>query len=151
MGDCLLQKSFVDEKGNQKRNKGQKNKYYVRGCFPPIIDQADWFKAQELRKTRSKKTYPFSGRFICPYCLQTLIRVTGFKKQIFWICQTYMHQGKSVCKGVRPKEKILIELLEDQNLLNTEMQIIVEEQCHGKNHHPKTKKDFSLRPVSKEQ
>lgn len=150
IGDCVLQKTFVDEKGRQLRNKGQQNKYHVSGCFPPIIDQADWIKAQELRKTRSKKTYPFTGRFICPYCHQTLIRTTGYQKQIFWVCKTYLQQGKSVCKGVCPKEKILIELLEEHNLLNTEMQIIVEEQYHGEKHHPKTKNDFSLRPVSKE-
>lgn len=148
VGDCVLQKTFVDEKGRQIPNQGQLEKYYVHGFYPPIIDRKKWNKAQQIRKGRVKKSYPLSGRLLCPNCRQTLIRVIGYQNQVFWVCKSYMHYGKSVCKGIRVKEAFVLELMNDYHLLNDETQIIVEEEYHGEKHHQKTKNDFSLKPVT---
>lgn len=90
------QQTFVDEKERQTHNQGQLEKYYVHPYYPPIIDRKKWNKAQEIRKGRVKKSYPLSGRLLCPNCQEILIRVIGYQNQVFWICKSYMHYGKAV-------------------------------------------------------
>lgn len=70
-----MQKSFVADNGRQIINRGQKDKYYVEGNHPAIINRADWEAAQIIRESRIKKTYPLSSMLLCPYCGASLTRV----------------------------------------------------------------------------
>lgn len=113
-GDCLLQKSFVDDNGKQVRNNGQRERYYIRNDHPAIVSRADWQRAQELRSERVKKTYPFSGWLLCPLCGGTLIRDAS-KWGVDWVCGTYMHHGKAVCPGIRMPEDILLRIATEEH------------------------------------
>jgi len=107
-GDCLLQKKFVSEyKGKLQPNRGEIEQYYIRNDHEAIASKEDWEKAQILRASRKRKTYPFSGILHCPYCEATLIRHKKWKEKYDWVCATYLTNGKSVCKGIKVPESAL--------------------------------------------
>jgi site-specific DNA recombinase len=116
-GDCLMQKSFVDDCGKQVQNNGQRDQYYIECNHSAIIGNEQWKAAQELRNNRKPKTYPISGRLHCPLCCAVLIRKTS-KWGVDWECGTYLHNRKYACPGIRIPEDIL-------NL------IVTEEHLHG--------------------
>jgi hypothetical protein len=49
-GDCLMQKSFVNEQGKQVRNRGQRDQYLISGNHPAIISHLDLEQAQLIRQ-----------------------------------------------------------------------------------------------------
>ena len=102
-GDCLMQKSFVNDNGKLVRNKGQCDQYYIEDNHPAIISKKQWQSAQQLRKDRKPKSYPFSGRLHCPLCGAVLIRKAS-AWGVDWECVTYLHHGKVTCHGIRVPE-----------------------------------------------
>ncbi|QNO17870.1 recombinase family protein [Caproicibacterium amylolyticum] len=105
-GGCLMQKSFVDERGKSVRNEGQRDQYYIEGNHPALISKELWQSAQCLRESRKPKSYPFSGRLHCPLCGAVLIRKAS-RWGVDWECGTYLHNGKAACTGIRIPEDIL--------------------------------------------
>ena len=114
-GDVLLQKSFVDEYGKYRKNKGQLDKYYIHNNHEAIISREDWQRAQEIRKSRERKQYPFSSRLHCYKCGGVLIR----KKSpwgVDWVCSTYLNHGKKTCDGIFIPEDILYKITTNDHL-----------------------------------
>lgn len=59
IGDCLLQKFYVDERGTLVRNRGQIDRYYLSESHPAIVSREDWQRAQEIKINYAKKSYPY--------------------------------------------------------------------------------------------
>ena len=110
MGDCKLQKSFVNDNGRQVINQGQRPQYYVRFDHEPIVSRRRWDAAQKIREHRKKKVYPYSSLLRCSYCGTVLIRVIEERgKRVDWVCETYLKKTKAACKGIRIPEETLIK------------------------------------------
>jgi len=108
-GDCLMQKTFVNEQGTEVKNAGQLVQYYMEDHHPAIVTREDWEKAQEIRNGRKCKTYSYSGRLHCAYCGAALVRRQN-KWGVRWECATYLWKGKAACKGVKIPEHLLPNL-----------------------------------------
>ena len=106
-GSMLLQKNFISEGHTRKRNKGELPMYMVEGMFEPLIPQADFEKAQLIRKQRADAAAnknptltAFSGLVRCGECgCSASRRTTKYGKK--WNCNTRERKGKDVC-GFRP-------------------------------------------------
>lgn len=144
-GDCLMQKTYVTDKGKGIINRGQKAKYYVENAHPRIVSRSDWEKAQLTRESRKTKIYPFSNMFRCKYCGATLIRVVHQGRWISWICATYMQKGKGVCVGMRISEGKLQEVT-NGIVINEPM--VVEEVTDGNYSKKRSEKSFRIIPVT---
>jgi site-specific DNA recombinase len=145
IGDCLLQKSFINEYGRQVPNLGQRDRFWVDAAHPAIISRSDWDLAQLIRRGRAKKSYPFSSLLRCAFCGSTLIRVSQSGRWVSWICGRYMHQGKAACVGSRITESRLIALTKDQPITEP---TIVEEVHHEPYTKSRRQKSYRLIPVS---
>jgi len=137
IGACLMQKSFVDESGLQVRNRGERDQYWMEASHPAIISQADWDKAQLIRKERAKKTYPFTSLLRCSYCGSALIRVTHQKRLVSWICYRYLRRGKAACPGSRISEARLLELTKEHPIAGPVVVKEVPDEQQPKKRHQK--------------
>ena len=151
MGDCKLQKSFVNDNGRQVINQGQRPQYYVKFDHEPIVSRRRWEAAQKIREHRKKKVYPYSGLLRCPYCGAVLIRVVEERgKRVNWVCGTYLQKTKAACKGIRIPEVTLIKITESMMPI-TEPFVIEEIQNGAKSSKKRTEKNFCLIPASEYQ
>ena len=139
-GDCLLQKSFVDDYGKSVRNEGQLDKYYIEDNHPALINKELWQSAQRLRECRKPKIYPFSGWLHCPLCGAILIRKAS-RWGVDWECGTYLHNGKTACTGIRIPENILNRIAAEEHFHGH--WVVTEESNEAKN---KWEKSYTLVP-----
>jgi site-specific DNA recombinase len=139
-GDCLLQKSFVDDRGKSVRNEGQLDQYYIEDNHPALISKERWQSAQRLRESWKPKSYPFSGRIHCPLCGAVLIRKTS-RWGVDWECGTYLHNGKTACPGIRIPEDILNRIAAEEHFHGH--WVVTEESNEAKN---KREKSYTLVP-----
>ncbi len=125
-GDCLLQKTFVEDHLTKKRcfNRGQLNQYYAENTHPAIIDHETFERAQAiLAEHRAQNNvrkptyvrYPFSGKIVCGNCgahFNRRTRSTGRNSmpRYTWQCVTYTSKGKRFCPASQIPEEILEEL-----------------------------------------
>lgn len=144
-GDCLLQKSFINNNGRQTMNNGDKSKYYVKNSHPAIVSRSIWDRAQAIRARNKRPTYPCSGKIKCAYCGATLIRCIHKEGYISWVCGTYLHQHKSACIGMRIPEKKLLEMTKDMPII---LPMVLEDDSCGKRSNPRTKKNYRLIPLT---
>ena len=115
-GDCILQKYYTPEnrRNTSVRNNGEVQSYYIEENHPAIVSKAEWDKVQQIMQRHKeqrkiaadgtdkyKNRYPLSGILICPYCGKALRRKQVYNKRIEWWCSTYIHDGKTACKGVK--------------------------------------------------
>ena len=120
-GDLLLQKTFVQNHLSTGRhnNRGQKDWYLVEDDHEPIIDKETFEKVQALRRQKAienkntvvkgKITKEFSELLYCANCG----RQYRFKKgpyKNYYICTTYMNEGKTYCDSKQIPENILIDV-----------------------------------------
>ena len=151
MGDCKLQKSFVNDNGRQVINKGQRPQYYVKFDHEPIVSRRRWEAAQKIRERRKKKVYPYSSLLRCPYCGAVLIRVIEERgKRVNWVCGTYLQKSKAACRGIRIPEETLIKITESMMPI-TEPFVIEEIQDGAEGSKKRAEKDFRLIPASEYQ
>ncbi|ABZ82752.1 resolvase, n-terminal:recombinase, putative [Heliomicrobium modesticaldum Ice1] len=102
-GDALLQKRYTTAvlPFQKKRNKGEKDKYYVKYSHPAIISRDIFERAQELNQSRNIPTmskrsmYPLSKRIRCGECGSLFKRKTCNGKT-YWVCRNH-NKGKSNC------------------------------------------------------
>jgi len=86
-GDLLNGKYYSSDPITKKpkKNKGERDQYYIKNHHEPIIDRDTWDKVQKVMKERANRVgnkrdedfnvrYPFSGIFICGFCQKSLIR-----------------------------------------------------------------------------
>ena len=78
--------------------------------------------------------YPNSHKLICPYCGKFLRRRYVYNKKVEWICATYIHKGKAVCKGIRVRESELT------GRIFTEPTVVEEVVIDGSKHYCYTSK-----------
>lgn len=90
-GDMLLQKTFVRDfiTHTKSPNRGELPQYRICGCHEPIISEEIFLAAQEESKRRAakKRSYPFSGKLICPACGKTFTRRAA-GKYVYWHCRS---------------------------------------------------------------
>jgi hypothetical protein len=145
MGDCLMQKSFVNDNGRQIINRGQRAKYLIENNHPAIIDRKDWEAAQQIRESRRKKAYPLSSMLRCPFCGASLTRVVHERRWVSWICATYLRKGKAKCPGMRIADGVLQEIVKDTPVTEP---VVVEGVIYGKGRKKRSQEDFRLIPAA---
>ena len=144
-GDCLMQKSFVNDNGRQIINRGQRAKYLIENNHPAIIDRKDWEAAQQIRESRRKKAYPLRSMLRCPFCGASLTRVVHERQWVSWICATYLQRGKAMCPGMRIADGVLQEIVKDTPVTEP---VVVEGVIYGKGRKKRSQEDFRLIPAA---
>lgn len=108
VGDLLQNKSYTVSPITHKcvKNKGEKEKYYVKDHHEPIISREVWDKVQELSKkryegitfnkndykSRETRKYAFSGKIKCAFCGTNFCRrQSSYSKKhpkynYYWTC-----------------------------------------------------------------
>ena len=144
-GDCMMQKSFVNDNGRQIINRGQRAKYLIENNHPAIIDRKDWEAAQQIRESRRKKAYPLSSMLRCPFCGASLTRVVHERRWVSWICATYLRKGKAKCPGMRIADGVLQEIVKDTPVTEP---VVVEGVIYGKGRKKRSQADLRLIPAA---
>lgn len=145
VGSCLMQKSYVNENDKQVMNHGQRAKYWIEHAHEAIISRSEWDQAQQIRKNRARKTYPYTSLLYCAYCGCALIRCGHQKRWVSWICGRSLSQGKSSCIGSRISEPRLVALTKGNPIIEP---VIVEEVRQDENRKRTRQKDYRFIPVS---
>lgn len=120
-GDMIWQKSFATDTipFRQVRNRGQKPRYFVENCHPPIITREDFQRVQELMALRREQfagnapkpeASLYSKRIVCGDCGSVCRRkVTNDKT--YWVCNRH-DAAKASCPIPRvPEAEITAALL----------------------------------------
>lgn len=128
-GDCLLQKTFIDDTGKQVTNHGEQAQYYIENHHKAIVSCDDWEKANALAESRKTKTYFFSGRLHCPVCGATM-RHCYHSYGDTWQCSSYYENGRDVCAGLWVKDEIIMKISTPEH--NNGHWTITEEISDGK-------------------
>lgn len=114
MGDAMLQKQYTTDTlpYRQKKNNGEKAKYYIENYCPPIISREIFQAAQELiekkkGKQGEREVHPLTGIMRCPDCGRLFRRQTIKEKQ-YWCCSRLASNGGN-CKSRRIREEMAYE------------------------------------------
>ncbi|MBF7097664.1 recombinase family protein [Alkalibacter sp. M17DMB] len=134
IGSSLMQKSYVNEEGQQVPNQGEEDKYWVEDSHPAIISKYDWGRAQQIRKDRARKKYLFSGLLRCGLCGAMLRRSLQPSSKVYWTCGTYLSKGKATCRGIRIDEMILCEMTKDNPITKP----MIVKEVHSENEREKS-------------
>ena len=116
-GNALLQKRFTVDHltKKEKRNKGEKPRWFSENTHPAIIDTVTFQRAETIRQERadhfhasdpSQNKYPFSGKILCEHCGKKYRRRKSSGK-FYWQCSTFLDEGKTVCPAKQVPEEIL--------------------------------------------
>ena len=114
IGDALFKKTYTTETipYRQKRNKGEKEQYYVENYCPAIIDRETFEKVQRLIEQKKGvgnggTIYTLSKLMKCPECGRTCRRhlVRG---KAYWNCASIAAQARN-CKSRRVREDMAYE------------------------------------------
>ena len=114
----MLQKYYTTDhiSKTQKRNNGEKDRYFVEDTHPAIISTEVFETTQRLRLERaahfkakdvSKNTYPFSGIILCENCGKRYKRKKAVGK-FNWQCSTFLQEGKAACPAKQIPEDTLM-------------------------------------------
>ena len=110
-GDLLLQKYYTADylTKDRRRNGGEVPSYYVDNAHPPIIPKDVFQLAQTVKRTRTYKGMPFSGKIYCGCCGKKFSLLRGGPYQ-YWRCQG---KAKCSCPSVRCEdmEQAVIEAM----------------------------------------
>ena len=104
IGDALFQKKYRTETlpTMQKRNRGEKPKYYVQSVNTPIIDKDIFYSVQELLNKRHREyinnNHFLSKRILCSKCGATYKCVSS-KNSVFWTCRTHNNKASDCSNG----------------------------------------------------
>ena len=86
----------------QKRNRGEKPKYYVQSVNTPIIDKDIFYSVQELLNKRHREyinnNHFLSKRILCSKCVATYKCVSS-KNSVFWTCRTHNNKASDCSNG----------------------------------------------------
>ena len=111
IGDCRLQKSYMDSDFHRCVNRGEQAQYYVEDHHAPIVDRQTFDAVQRviaLRNTRRKagksgyrpqKTYPFTSKIVCGSCgahFKRRVHSEGEQSYAAWTCPTHL-KDKEAC------------------------------------------------------
>ena len=107
IGDSLWQKTYSGDTfpHTQRKNKGEKAKYYVEGTHAAIVEKSVWNSVSELRMQRAgekhPETYcapvPFRQKNICG-CCNSLFRLRQNKERTYWSCRQH-DTDRTICSN----------------------------------------------------
>lgn len=115
-GDIILQKTYranyLDKK--TRRNRGERQRYYVENHHEPIVDKETFEKVQQMRaeKLSKRKTpkefklYPFTSLITCGVCGAHYGHKIGPYSE-FYQCRTYDSYGKRKCQSKRIRNDVI--------------------------------------------
>lgn len=113
-GDALLQKKYTTNTfpPQKKKNKGEREQYYLVDSHSPIIDRDTFNRVQALYKAKGSKVsraprqqYAFTQKMICQNCGKPLGRKTCRGKQ-YWVCRE-RNRGTGICSLSQIPEKVV--------------------------------------------
>ncbi len=114
MGDAVLQKYYTTDclPYRQKRNKGEKPKYYVENYCPAIITHETFDSVQKLMSEKRErqatiKNYTLSKMIRCPDCGGTFRRQV-INGKAYWCCSQWAVHASN-CKSRRVREDMVYE------------------------------------------
>lgn len=114
MGDALLQKHYTTDTlpFRQKRNKGEKQQFYVENSNVPIISRKTFEKAQALMQSRrlgycSRIKHLLSGKMRCPECGSTFRR-QSHRGKVYWWCMKAASRATN-CESRRVREDMVYD------------------------------------------
>lgn len=117
IGDALLQKSYTTDTMpfQTKRNKGERDRYYITGSHEPIISRSEFEQAQRLMEARNSlypnkgrgRQYAFSQKIRCGKCGTNFSRgVTNGKT--YWVCHRHF-RSKELCEIRQIREDAIMQ------------------------------------------
>ena len=117
IGDSLWQKTYSGDTfpHTQRKNKGEKAKYYVEGTHAAIVEKSVWNAVSELRMQRAgekhPETYctpiPFRQKIICG-CCNSLFRLRQNKGRTYWSCRQH-DTDRTICPNSQIPETMIQE------------------------------------------
>ena len=117
IGDSLWQKTYSGDTfpHTQRKNKGEKAKYYVEGTHAAIVEKSVWNAVSELRMQRAgekhPETYcapvPFRQKIICG-CCNSLFRLRQNKGRTYWSCRQH-DTDRTICSNSQIPETVFQE------------------------------------------
>ncbi len=119
IGDLLLGKFYSTDPVTKKarKNRGERDQYYIHDHHPAIIDKETWNKVgDEMNRrllphlkndiTEYQKKYAFSSKFVCGYCGKTMKRFfQDTCRNAKYYCSTSLDGYASLC----PNSKMMDE------------------------------------------
>lgn len=110
IGDALLQKNYTTDTlpFEKRRNKGERDKYYVENANPAIVSKEIYHAAKELQRSRRKDTpserqrHLLNGVLRCADCGRTFRRLVVNGKA-YWLCSGRA-SGAKQCSSARVSE-----------------------------------------------
>lgn len=103
-GDTLLQKKYTTDTlpYHLKRNRGERQQYFMPESHPPIISRAIFNAAASLLKKRAEKVSttsrdfePLAKKIVCGSC-GSMLKKKECRAKIYWICLTHF-QNRNNC------------------------------------------------------
>ena len=121
-GDMLMQKTFTTDTlpFTRKRNKGQKQKYFIQNNHLPIIAREEARRVKEIMDRRRQEKemdvnpgkynnrYPFTGKVICGEC------GTTFKRQKIFIGKPYQTEQWCCSKHIRKRTECSMTAIKEE-------------------------------------
>jgi site-specific DNA recombinase len=114
-GDSIMQKTYVEDFLTKKKvkNRGQKEKYYIKDSHQGIISREIFEKTQNEKERRKRITYKSDGSMeysktkyrgqydignilVCGYCGAGFRRRTE-RGKVVWRCATRVEKGRDAC------------------------------------------------------
>ena len=151
IGDSLLQKCFTPDivGAKSRRNKGEKDKYYIENTHEAIISKETFVIAQQLLEKRcitkcERSKHPFLLKIQCGFCGNHFQRKVCRGKD-YWVCQKHDRSAELCGSGKIKEESIndsFIKLFNTiyanyqyilQPILDSEERSMIRQQKHNTN------------------
>ena len=117
IGDSLWQKTYSGDTfpHTQRKNKGEKAKYYVEGTHSAIVEKSVWNAVANLRLQRASEKHPetyctpvpFRQKIICG-CCNSLFRLRQNKGITYWSCRQH-DTDRTICPNSQIPETVIQE------------------------------------------
>ena len=118
-GDQVWHKTYMTDTLPyvERRNTGQRPRYYAEECCPAIVSKADYLKVQELIEQRKKTTPQQNGqrlfpgkRVFCASCGSSCRRKLSGKSAV-WVCRKH-NRDRQECPIKSVEEGTLLTLIQ---------------------------------------
>ena len=142
IGDLLIGKYFSIDPITKKarKNRGERDQYYITNHHEPIISKEDWNKVQEIMKARAKpwankkdsdfnKSYAFSGKFICGFCGRGLTRDRNYSmRNPKYYCDSTRRVSKDKCPDSKMIDEEMLKLSFMQMVIKLRRKIKIDDK-----------------------
>ena len=114
IGDALVQKYYSTDTFPRtcKRNKGEREQYYIQNTQEAIIDLEDYQKVQRLllqknehKRNTTPQKYAFTGKIICGECGSRFQKKTN-SGIVYWVCRKHLENRKNCTVKQIPETEI---------------------------------------------